>query len=156
MADVQPTRIFMSEPMLLVGLEKAYTYSNMEEIPRQWTEFVPGIATVTNMIGNTAFGVVSKMDSSGFSYLSAVQVSQVENLKPGWNEMDLPTQTYAEFLHNGHVSTLSHTIDSIWKEWLPTSGKSLVDSPVMLEVYGEKFNPQTSSGEILLWIAIKS
>ena len=108
------------------------------------------------MIGNTAFGVVFKMDSAGFSYLSAVQVSRVESFKQGWDAMDLPSQTYAEFLHNGHVSMLSQTIDAIWKEWLPTCGKSLVDSPVMIEVYGEKFNPQTSSGEILLWIAIKS
>ena len=156
MANIEPTRIFTAEPQVLAGLAKTYTFANMGEIPEQWAEFAPQIGSAVNAIEKFAFGVVSDMDSNGFRYMSAIKVVDPKSLPEGWSAIELPSLTFVEFLHTGHVSTLCETIDLIWKEWLPQSGKDLAEPSFMVEVYGDNFNPHTGDGDIGLWLAVKA
>jgi AraC family transcriptional regulator len=47
------------------------------------------------------------------------------------------------------------TADAIWTKWLPESGEAVTDPAVMLERYGEGFNPQTGMGDVEVWLSIK-
>jgi AraC family transcriptional regulator len=69
-----------------------------------------------------------------------------------------PPRSYVAFSHRGPVSNIRDTIDAVHK-WFLTSGFSGAqaghDLPVMLERYGERFDPQTGSGDIEIWTPIK-
>jgi AraC family transcriptional regulator len=71
--------------------------------------------------------------------------------------VSIPAKRYVVFSHHGPVSNI-RAIDAVHK-WFLTSGLSGAqaghDLPVMLERYGEGFDPQTGSGDIEIWTPIK-
>ena len=95
------------------------------------------------------------MDSSGFRYLAGVEVSSPDGLPPGFTTVSLPAQQYAVFTYHGHVSGLREFGKAIWSEWLPGSGHEVVDSPVLMERYDQRFDPSTASGDVEVWLPIK-
>lgn len=66
--------------------------------------------------------------------------------------MRIQPQTYAVFLHQGHVSTMPHT----WQQaldWLAQSEYQSAYQPDF-ERYGAEYAPHTGSGEVELWLAV--
>lgn len=92
---------------------------------------------------------------SDFQYLCGVQVSDPEDLSDAFTYKRLPSETYAIFLHDGHVSTLRQTHDAI-AEWLPASEYERPDDvDFFFERYDERFDPQSGTGEIEVWLPIE-
>ena len=114
---------------------------------------------IPNQIGHTAYGVVFMTDDApSWKYLAGVEVSNLTGLPTGLSHVSFPPQKYALFSHKGHVWTLRNTIGEIGKKGLPNSGRQpagpSAGAPNFFERYGEKFNPQTGTGDIEVWVPI--
>ena len=157
--QLQSPRFEDSKPLMIAGLRQGYTPEIMNNIPAQWQRFAPYIGRVPGQIGQSAYGLVFQM-SSGFDYLSGVEVPDCAGLPGEFSCVTIPAQRYAVFQHQGHVSTLGETCDAIGNQWFPQSGykpaEKAADAPNFFERYTEAFNPITGMGGIEVWIPIKS
>jgi AraC family transcriptional regulator len=148
--------------MIMTGTRVHYTSETMNDIPAQWERFAKHIGKVPNEVGRAAYGVGFNFEKTpfGFDYMTAVEISTDGHLPGDFVTAEIPTQRYAIFRHEGHVSTIRDTIDAIWNKWLPNSGyKALVgqaEKPYMIERYGEGFDSQKGMGDIELWIPLAS
>src|SRR5207253_7533104 len=153
--NLESPRIVDAKPMLIAGLDQRYEYDKTSEIPAQWGRFAPHIGSIPGQVGGVCYGVSHEMDKTGFRYLAGVDVTSADGLPEGFSILQLPAQRYAVFPHREHVSKLSETCGAIGSQWLPQSGYEAVDSPVMLERYGEGFDPRTGMGDVEVWLPIK-
>jgi AraC family transcriptional regulator len=160
-AAVLAPRFESAGAMLLGGLSDRFTSSTTNGIPGLWQQFGPHIGKIAAQIERVAYGVCYNVEMSPFamSYLTAVQVSNSENLPPGFTILKLLPHRYAIFSHSGHVSAIQGTVDAIFHSWLPTSGHTVESSPqdglAFFERYGENFDPRTGTGDIEIWVPIK-
>ena len=148
-------------PLLIAGLQAHYTFETLDDIPKQWERFVPQIESVKGRVGEADYGLCLNMSAGdGFDYVTGVQVSHLANLPAGWVSVPIPGQSYAIFSHCGHVSTIRDTAGAIWQQWLPKSGRQPAQTshgePNLIERYGPKFDPNTGTGDIELWLPIKA
>lgn len=144
--------------MTLAGLRKPYTFDTIGEIPGLWHEFGPKMHEVPNAVdGTTAYGVsIMNGNENGFDYMAAVEVQTGAAGSGEFEILEVPAQRYAVFPHEGHVSQLCVTIDKAFKGWIPDSGLQPTLNPLVLEHYGPGFNPQTGTGDLEVWLPIKS
>lgn len=156
---IEPIRISEEPAMTFAGLEQYFKYSETDQIPGLWQKFVPHLGNVPGQIGDIAWGLAPIPDRSsppgGFDYLACVQVASGESLSDEFTVVSVAAQKYALFAHTGHVSELSKTGGQIWQEWFPTSGHKHTEPPIMLERYGQGFDPQTGTGDIEVWVSIQ-
>ena len=154
-------KIIQQKPLLLTGLSRAYSCESISTIPGQWQEFVLFIRTIANRKGRATYGVHFNSDGealeyrNGWDYMCAVEVLSAANIQPELSVLELPEQQYAVFIHPYHVSRIRSAWYSIWNDWLPDSDFELTKAPDF-ERYAEGFNPETGSGEIEIWIPVKS
>ncbi|MBI5094951.1 MAG: AraC family transcriptional regulator [Candidatus Hydrogenedentes bacterium] len=154
-AQMVSPRFETGKPILIAGLKTRYSQQTRAEIPAHWHGFVPYIGQVPDQVNGVAYGVCWNFDSDGnFDYLTGVEVSRVSDLAPGFSHVMVPGSRYAVFTHSEHASALPNTIQAIWCDWRPTSGREIADSP-SFERYGEKFDPQTGTGDIEIWVPVK-
>jgi len=154
--SISPVRFVDSDSMLLAGLDKHFAFSTMAEIPKLWGDFVPFLGSVSGQVGNVAYGLSYDMNDSGFRYMAAVEIEQIGPLPEGFVTKSLPALRYAVFQHEEHLSKLCITIDSIWHQWLPSSGEVVTDPSIMFERYGPGFCPDAGKGDLEIWLAINS
>jgi len=156
-------RFASAGPLRFAGLHQHYT-SDMSGIAAQWQQFGPHIGNVPGQVGRVAYGVWYNAQPSPFAidHLCAVEVSSSENLPSGLTALRVPPRRYAVFAHQGHISTISRTVDAIFHSWLPASGYEHASSPgaaddalAFYERYGENFDPRSGEGDIEIWIPIK-
>ena len=146
--------------MVLAGLGRVLTWSEMGEIPRLWNEFGPRIGSVPGEVGEAAYGVnlAPPADGGDFGYMAAVEVSDPAVVPADLSTLSVPAKRYAVFPHRGHVTELTRTIGAIMSEWLPQSGhRSPEVGPggmVFLERYSEQFDPETGRGGMEVWMPI--
>jgi AraC family transcriptional regulator len=141
--------------MLLGGLRRRHGFDGAATtIPAQWQAFRE-LGAVPGQRGSTTYGVVcgSTPETRTFEYMCAAEVAAFEALPRELGRMRIPAQRYAVFTHRGHVSGLRATWDAIWQDWLPRSGQHPADTPDF-ELYDERFDPRTGSGEIEIWFPI--
>lgn len=140
---------------LIAGFNQSYTMETRENISSQWDRFAPHIGRVPNQVNHTAYGVCWNCKSGcEFDYVSGVEVTSADDLPSGFTSVQLRAGRYAVFTHNGHVSSISKTIDDIWAKWVPDAGLPIADAPCF-ERYTEEFNPQTGTGGIEIWIPLR-
>ena len=142
--------------MRLVGLDRNYTYQEIDQIPQQWQEFDPYIGNIAGQVGGVTFGLVHSLTDGAFRYLSGVEVSEEATVASELVSNALAAQRYVVFEHREHLSRISETVNAIWREWLPRQGMPTIDSPYMLERYGESFDAESGYGDIELWIAVRN
>lgn len=145
-------------PFLMAGIREFRTFDERAGIPGQWQRFGPHMGTISGQKGGEAYGVCLKPASGeeGFDYLTAVEVSSLDDMPEGLAGARIDRHRYAVFTHDDHVSTIGATCAAIFSDWLPSSGRASSDSPVFLmERYGEDFDPMTGRGGIEVWIPLK-
>jgi AraC family transcriptional regulator len=152
--DSMQPRLVDGGAMLIAGLRERYECLNMSGIPGQWQRFEPRIGTIRGKIGRAAFGVISAGGGNGIDYLTGVMVSDLAELPADFSHIELPPRRYAVFPHRGHVSTLRQTIHAIWN-LLPQSGHEAA-TDCFFERYGEGFDPRTGTGDIEVWVPVRS
>jgi AraC family transcriptional regulator len=159
-ATLRP-RFGRHEPLLIAGLQTHYRCETLDDIPKQWELFILQVANLRDRVDEADYGLCLNMSAEdGFDYVTGVQVSALANLPAGWVSVPIPGQSYAIFSHTGHVSTIRDTASAIWQQWLPKSDREPAQAshgePNLIERYGPKFDPNTGTGDIELWLPIKA
>lgn len=147
-------RLLEGGAMLIAGLRKRYDCDDMKGIPGQWQRFGPRIGKIKGRIGRETFGVISSSGGNTIDYLTGIRVTDVSELPPDFDHIELPPRRYAVFSHDGHVSAIWQTIHDIWN-LLPQSAHEAAAAS-FLERYGAGFDPRTGLGDIEVWIPIKA
>lgn len=150
---LEPERFESAGPMTLAGTDQYYAFAERGGVADQWSTFNPLPDLAVECAG---YGVSHAMDERGFRYLCGVRVAGESGLPDGLEVVRLPSRRYAVFIHRGHVSTLCRTCDAIFRDWLPASGCAPAEDAVMMERYAERFDPRTGSGEVEIWLALRS
>jgi len=152
---IEPPRIEKGAVLLIAGLGERYTQESSAGIPAQWQRFLASFHTFPGKKGSTAYGVCCNTDDEGnFDYICGVEVSSFSRVPPDWSRIRIPEQTYAVFHHRDHVSTIRSTWNTIWKKWLPASGRTPADGPCF-ERYGNEFDEHTGLGGLEIWLPIQ-
>jgi AraC family transcriptional regulator len=142
--------------MLIGGLNNTYDGQSRANIPAQWQRFAPHIGKVPGQIGITSYGVCWNFKADCvFDYLSGVEVGESAKLPPDFTRVSLPARRYAVVTHDGHVSKLPQTIDTIWTKWVPDSALKTAKAPCF-ERYTEKFDPRTGLGAVEIWVPLEA
>jgi AraC family transcriptional regulator len=151
-----PPRFETGRTLLVAGLGERYSFETNHGIPLQWQRFVPYVGNIPGQVGNVAYGVCCNSDGAGnFEYIAGVEVSSFDDLPSELRRVRIPAQRYAVFTHRDHISTMRGTVYTIWNKWLPSSGHEVADAPDF-ERYDERFNPQTGTGDVEIWLPLKA
>ena len=147
-SDTPLPEIRRIDPIALVGRSGRFTMDTRSRIPALWDE------TVTEwhdaMIGGPTYGVCSDFTDAGeFTYSVAFPGDEADGL----HRLTIPGGTYAVFVHEGHVSTISRTWDAIFTTWAPTADHEVIDGPEF-ELYDADFDPQ-GPGRVAVWVPVR-
>jgi AraC family transcriptional regulator len=154
--ELAKPRFVDAKPMQIAGLSETYKQQDVTGIPAQWRRFMPHIGKVPGQASNVGYGVMLA-SSGGVEYLTGVEVSGgASKAGADFKQITLPAGKYVVFPHDADVSTLWKTVDAIYQNWLPDSGHDVAGEPKFIERYGEKFDPATGSGDIEIWVPLKS
>ncbi len=141
------------DTLSVAGISRHYPFDKVGGIPEQWQIFAEMIPRLTSTLNPQTYGVIYNSGDDSFDYLSGVAVAIDAVVPLHAVRLDLPIQKYAVFDHPGHVASLRETCNAIWAEWLPNSGKTVVEAP-WFERYGDAFNPETGAGGLEVWIPV--
>ncbi|NTU45818.1 MAG: AraC family transcriptional regulator, partial [Chlorobiaceae bacterium] len=108
---------------------------------------------VPGQLGITCYGVMCGHDAEGIEYMSGVEVDSFAGLPSELGRMRILEEEYAVFVHQGQVSTIRATWERILHKWLPNGGYLSAHKPDF-EVYDQRFDIRTGSGEVEIWISI--
>ena len=153
MEKLKPVRYANHRPMLIAGLRRYYPFSEAPGgIPAQWQE-AHALGRLPGQVGATAYGVSCGADANGFQYMCGMEVESLEALPAELARVRILPQTYAVFVHRGHVSEIGGTWDRILNEWLPNAPCESAHKPDF-EVYDKCYDAGTGTGEVEIWISI--
>lgn len=142
--------------MLIAGMSERYDGPGPAGIPSQWQRFVPHLGHIPGQIGEVTYGVCCNCDGAGtWDYICGVEVSDFSRIPSDWTCLRIQPQRYAVFQHQGHISSIRNTFNSIFNEWFPASGCKPSGAPEF-ERYGADFNGATGFGTTEIWIPIQS
>jgi len=77
-----------------------------------------------------------------------------EKMPKEFESLRIPKQRYAVFMHRGHISTISQTMQAIWQNGIVAADLKPADS-ASFERYDERFNPATGEGDVEVWMALE-
>ena len=153
--NLQAPRFETSKPLLIAGVGERYTCENGAAIPAQWQRFHQSVDRIPGRVGKVAYGVCCNGDDAGnFDYIAGVEVADFSDLPREFSRVRVPQQRYAVFAHREHISTIRRTVNTIWNQWLPSSGLKAADAP-NFERYDENFDPQTGNGGLEIWVPVE-
>ncbi|MCK5241140.1 GyrI-like domain-containing protein [bacterium] len=129
-----------------------------------WESFNVSVHTVTNHIRKAAwqkYGVsFNPQPGNHFSYMAAVEVSEVDDVPEDMTGKMLPALTYARFCHHGDFCNLPTTIYEIYNKWLPDSEYHLVPGWQCgishFERYDQRFQWSSAESEIDIFLPIRT
>ncbi|RYG47496.1 AraC family transcriptional regulator [bacterium] len=151
-ATFAPDRFEDSPALRLMGLKETYTFQQIGEIPKLWDRLEPYLTKP----GCVTYGVsLANGDENGFDYAAAVEEDSGIPMADEFMRLEFPAQRYAVFPHTETLATLSNTIHRIMSQWIPNSGFEMTANPMMYERYGPKFDPETMSGDLELWVPVQ-
>lgn len=156
--SIQPVRFEAAGPLLIAGLRQSYSPATASTIPQLWQRLVPYMTQVPTRVGKADYGVCFDVDAAGgFNYLCGFEVSELSSLPPEFSHIRVPSQRYAVFAHERHVSEIRKTMDAIYRGWLPTAnGIAPAGPPDFIERYGPGFDPKSGQGDVEIWLPIRT
>lgn len=143
-----------------VGLAGEFSPETQPEIPALWRRFWARHKEIAAAVEGHTFGLCIGVDNGEdtFTYAAALEVENLDNVPDGMQAFDLPPQTYAIFTvplaGKEPIGTeIGRAFRFIWNTWLPKSGYTFARAPE-IEYYDRRFNADTLSGEIDLYIPV--
>lgn len=119
-----------------------------------WSRFVPRIEEVPLRRGAHTIGVcIDDGDGEGLTYAAAVEVERIGAVPEGMVALTLPARRYAVWTHHGSLATFPDTMKQIFGRWLAESKLPHASAPDF-EWYDERFDPETGSGEIDVYVPL--
>jgi len=155
LTNLEEPHFEIAPAMTVAGLSARYNMENIEGISEQWERFMPHIGNVPGQVGNDCYGVCRGYDENSFEYIASVEVSGTEDLPDEFISVAIPEKTYAVFSHRDHISEIGKTHYTIWNKWMPESGRELAHTP-SFEKYDERFDPETGTGVVEIWVPLKT
>jgi AraC family transcriptional regulator len=154
--NLKPPRFETGPALLVAGIGERCTHENGGAgIPNQWNSFHGKVGEIPDRVGAVAYGVCCNGDDSGnFDYIAGVEVSDFSDLPRDFSRVRIPAAKYAVFTHSEHISTIRRTVNTIWNQWLPSSGLKVADAP-NFERYDVTFDPLTGNGGLEIWIPVR-
>ena len=152
-----PPRFETAKTFLVAGPAERIFCDNGAMIPGLWHRFNQEVADTPARVGQdrVAYGVCCNGDDAGnFDYIAGIEVADFSDLPRRFGRIRIPEQRYAVFTHSEHVASIRRTVNTIWNQWLPTSGLEAADAP-NFERYGETFDPATGEGGFEIWIPVR-
>jgi AraC family transcriptional regulator len=147
--------------MIVTGLEKRYKFGdNPLELNKLWQEFNNRYEEIDpDSKCSTAYGICKgffdgSLPESHFDYIAGIEYHG-ETIPDEMTTCIIPAATYLVYTHDGPLSSLKETVQFIWGVSLPKL-KETPCFPLYFELYDERFNVQTLSGQIEIWIPIKA
>lgn len=151
--SIQPSRFEQGRAMLLAGTRQYHLFATAHStITQQWQRFKQH-HLYTSQHSPKSFGATCMADANGFEYMCAVEVDSFEHLAADIGRMIIKPQYYAIFTHQGDIATIGQTWQDV-HQWIATSDYHHEHAPCF-ELYDQRYNPETSSGLVEIWIAIK-
>ncbi len=131
------------------------------EIPQMWGAFNARSADFAqvNINSNDCYGLCfahpQNAQEGEFEYVAAVEVDNDQNLPEGAVYREVPAYRYAVFTHKGKLDTLGETYQYIYETWLPQSGYEIHPDKYDMEVYDERFIPDSDDSALDIYVAIQ-
>jgi len=145
--------------MLVAGIRQYHRYSELGGIPAQWQRINMHIGHIPGEVGGSAYGVCTAAapgDRDGFDYIAGVAVRSLDDLPEELSGLRIPQRRYAVFEHKEHISTIGSTCAAIFGDWLPNSGRKTAEGPLMMiECYGQRFDPNSGDGGMEIWVPLQ-
>jgi AraC family transcriptional regulator len=142
--------------LLLAGLIKTFALKDLGSIPSLWEQF----DQIQDAITNTGperryFGAsLSFSEEKGCEYMAALEVTDLASVPKEAQTATIPAAHYAIFAQPGHITLMRPTIMSIWQDWLPTSGYTAAEAP-LIEYYPPAFDGMTGNGGFEIWLPVR-
>ncbi|MCL2428602.1 MAG: AraC family transcriptional regulator [Alphaproteobacteria bacterium] len=137
----------------VAGFSRRFSMQNTAGIPGLWQSFGPHIGAIPGEVPGVAYGVCYNTDGDSFDYLCGVEVLSLSDLPREFSVLDVPSNHYAIFHHDGHITDIHAIMRAIFSDWLPTSGQQAAAAPVF-ERYGQAFNSRTGEGGFDIYIPL--
>lgn len=145
----------------VIGMSCQSTMQN-NVIPKLWGEFNARCEEIKNSVNpNTCLGIcmsdpnVEMTESTPFTYLAAVEVSNSAEVPEGMMVKKLPASDYAVFEHHGSLETLGNTYDDIYNGWF-SQAPYLQDKDYDFELYDDRFVFGSPDSIMEIWVPIKA
>jgi AraC family transcriptional regulator len=140
-----------------VGL--SYVGKNEQgEIPQLWGVFNQRSAEI-QWRGNCAYGLCFSNPEGAaegeFEYVAAFEVPNDENIPADMVYREVPEYKYAVFTHHGKLDKLGETYEYIYNTWLPQSDYEVHPDKYDMEVYDERFKPDSDESAFDIYVALK-
>jgi predicted transcriptional regulator YdeE/DNA-binding transcriptional MerR regulator len=141
-----------------VGL--SYVGKNEQgEIPQMWGTFNQRAGEVEAINSDCCYGLcfsnVEGVTEGDFEYVAAIEVSAGAAIPKGMVLREVPAYKYAVFTHHGKLDTLGQTYEYIYNTGLAQAGLEVHPEKYDMEVYAERFIPNSDESEFDIYIAIK-
>ncbi|MDR6780095.1 GyrI-like domain-containing protein [Paenibacillus peoriae] len=88
-----------------------------------------------------------------FTNIICYEISKLDEVPLNMISHTVNESKYVTFTHKGLESELDHSYDYIYGQWIKDTGNEPKDYD--FEIWGEKYNPESSDNEIELFIALK-
>jgi predicted transcriptional regulator YdeE/DNA-binding transcriptional MerR regulator len=156
---------FVTKPaMTVIGM--AYIGNNTDqgpefnhEIAAMWDEFNQRDGEVKALVERNSLGACfSNFDGAAegeFEYVACYSVEPGTQVPEGMAMRQIPEYKYAVFTHKGKPHNLGETYRYIYETWLPQSGVELHADKFDMELYDQRFIPNSDESEFDILVAVK-
>ncbi len=143
----------------IVGLAQPFRKGGGLDGPAVWRRFRPFVERIPNRVGTHTFGLneIVDMEAGELIYAPAVEVSDLG---------DLPEELFGKTLERGRFAVFAFQLaggdiggefrrayDFIYGAWAQKN-RACLRAWYDLEVYDERFDPETLSGEASIWVPV--
>lgn len=145
----------IEEPLHLGCLVRKYAIPGKMDLTNQWIEFLRYFPKLKSGNLNMTYGVCWHISDDEMEYWAATKVNPADQLPSEFEHRSLKAHEYGVFLHEGHVSELSKTVDAIFKGWDEAyEYQPDFNNRFFFEKYGPSFHPQTGLGGVEVWVPV--
>jgi len=146
-------RIEYGNEMRLIGLRQKHPFANLTtEIPKQWVAFKTEFELARKSA--VTYGVICGVNQDGMEYMCGVEVSSLDAAPANAGKLIVPNQKYAVFLHEGHISEIGASWDTILHQLMPALKLEDAHTP-SFERYDHRYNPISGMGAVEIWCPIQ-
>ncbi len=118
-----------------------------------WDQLAARYAEIPHVNPDQGYGLHSLADHEQ-AYLAALAVREVDVIPEGMTARQLPSNTYAVFVHHGLSAHLSQTVERVFSEWLPGSSYQLAGD-YYFEYYDDRFHPVSPESLIFVYVSVR-
>jgi predicted transcriptional regulator YdeE len=150
--------------MTLIGLARPFlglmspTPNGHDVIPGVWGELFDALDEADEFEFGWAVGMMSDEPGSGvggqMNYFAGLVIDEAPEYHPGLTQTQVAAGKYAICEHIGSLDELGETTRWFYEEYLPSSGVVMRDAN-HLEVYDERFDPESDHSVVMICVPIE-